>query len=200
MYSILFGEIGVIPRKITALLFCAAAIAIFSVYNEPVWGAWLPRWLYFIPRGISGTHTVPHYGGMLGAVYALILVVFLKLRGFLSDTDRSLFGVLLLIADAYALTLVFDIAFGDTSRFLQGGLTSMAAVAAFTVCVLGMRQYVALGLIVLCAMCVMNIISAESVLHLPGSFGIIFVFTSISLQCGNFFEKLGDAFSDIRGK
>ena len=197
MYSILFGRMGEVSRKITALLFCAAAIAIFSVYNEPVWGAWLPRWLYFIPRGISGTHTVLHYGGMLGAVFALILVAFLKLRGFLVDADMSLFGIMLLIADIYALTLVFDVAFGDTTKFLQGGVTSMAAIAALTICALGMRQYVPLALLSLGGICFMNIISAESVLYLPGSFGIILSFVSISLQCENFFEKLGDAFSSI---
>lgn len=200
MYSILFGRMGGISRKIAALILCAAAIAIFSVYDEPVWGAWLPRWLYFIPRGISGTHTVIHYGGMLGAVFAVILVTFLKIRGFLRDADSSLFGVILLIADTYALALAFDIALGDTSRFLQGGVTSMAAIAALTVCALGMRQYVAVALLVLGGTCFVNIISAESVLVLPGSLGIISAFASVSLQCGGFFERLGEAFSDIRGK
>lgn len=200
MGSCFFGEMSITSRKIAALALCAVSIAIFSIYDEPVWGAWLPRWLYWIPRHISGSHTVIHYGGMLGAVFALILVTFLKLRGFLSDADMSLFGLIIFTADIYTLNLVFDITFGDTSKFLQGGLTSMAAVAALTVCALGMRQYVALGLVTLGAMCFMNVISAESVLVLPGCFGIISAFVSISLQCGDFFEKLGDAFSGIKGK
>ena len=95
MSSGFFDEMSSTSRKIAALILCAVSIAIFSVYDEPVWGAWLPRWLYWIPRHISGSHTVIHYGGMLGALFALILVTFLKLRGFLSDADMSLSGLII---------------------------------------------------------------------------------------------------------
>lgn len=192
-------ELSPVAKKITALLLAAAAVVIFSVYREPLWGAWLPRFLYWIPRHISGEKTVVHPARILGAIMSIVLVVFLSLRGFL-PTHKSIWGLLILAVDIYMLALLFDVAFGDTGRMLQGGTTTIVAASAFSISALGMKQYVPLALIILGGLCVVNIVSAESVLVLPGSVGVILAFLSVFLQCDGFMEKLGDAFSGVSGK
>ena len=192
-------ELSSFAKKIAALLLAAAAILIFSVYREPLWGTWLPRFLYWIPRHISGEKTVVHQAGILGAIMAIVLVVLLSLRGFL-PTHKSVCGLLMLGIDIYLLALLFDVVFGDTGKFLQGGTTSMLAVAAFSVSAMGMRQYVPIALVALGGLCIANIISAESVLVLPGSVGVILSFLSVFLQCDDFMERLGGTFCNISNK
>lgn len=200
MSSPFFENMGEYARKLTALALAVSAVPFFSCYRVPLWGAWLPRWMYWIPRTISGEHNVLHYAGMLGVMFAIVLFAFLVLRGFLPDIEATPYGILMLIIDVYTMGLLFDIAFGDTSKFLQGGVTSMAAVAVLTVCTLGMRQYVVLGLIGLAFLCMVNIITAESVLFLPGSIGIVLAFASVFLQCGDFKARLSECMSGLGEK
>ena len=194
-----FDEMSETTCRLTALALAIMAGMIFSVYVEPVWGEWLPRWLYWIPRSISGEHTVVHQAGMVGIIMSMLLVVFLYLRGFLCIQKKSIYTCIMLFVDIYVLGLLFDIVFGDTSKFLQGGVTSMAAVGVYAVCVFGMKEYVSVAMVLLGCLCLVNIITAESVVFL-GSVGIILIFISLFLQCDNFFEKLGSITLDLKGK
>lgn len=200
MASAFFDRMGEYTQKLMALILALAALPFFTVYREPLWGAWLPRWLYWIPRMISGEHTVMHTAGMLGVILAIVLFMFLVLRGFLPDIQSTPYGIVMLVVDVYVMGLLFDVAFGDTTKFLQGGVTSLAAVALLTLSTLGMKQYMTLGLVGLGLLCMANIISAESVLWFPGSIGIILMFASLFLQCGDFVNKIKESMGPICGK
>lgn len=196
----LFETMSDSVQKVTAALLMGMGCVVFSGYIEPTVGAWLPRIFYGPLKFIFDEVHVIHYAGMLGTMMAIPFVAILALRGFITGVNKTLIGIITLAVDVYGIGLLFDIVFGDTSKFLQGGLSTMLALAAYALSILGMRQYVPLAMIGLGVMCIGNIIAAESMLVLPGSLGIILMFLSVFLQCDDFFGKLGEVTQSIRGK
>ena len=175
-------------KNILAFVLLAVSFLIFSAYKEPLWGAWLPRFLYLIPRAISGEHPTWHFPGMLAMILSVIFVGALALRDFL-PYNGSVYWIIMLLLNAYVVALIFEIVFGDTTKFLQGGVTTMAAVLPFIFFILGRKQDVSTAVGALGVLCVLNILSAEQILFIPGAFGIGAYFGSIWLQCDTKFKE-----------
>ena len=189
--------------KIGALVCNIVAWNMLSLYRMPKSGAtwtWLPRFCYVQLGSIFGTDIVRHHSGTLAGVIAGVILFALLIRGVLGNIRKiRLLGIFIILADVLVLTSVVDIVMGDTTKFLQGGLTTIIAVAAFTACVIGMKLYALVGLAVLFALCTANIISADKLLVHHGCYAVILLFASFFMQSQEFLANLNRyLFGDLR--
>ncbi|MBN2267407.1 MAG: hypothetical protein JW725_03650 [Candidatus Babeliaceae bacterium] len=187
---LLFGEWSHLrKRQLIGLGFGVVAIACFTIWNVPKIWQDAPTWSRWMLQPFGETSVI-RFPSLFATVLSLCVIVSLSQRRFLDCHVDNVFGILSLIINSWGFALVIELVVGRMDNFFEGGIVSFVLVTLYALSLLGVREVVPFAMGGIVVLLLIQLIAAESKLSIPGYFGAITLFLSLTLQFRELLPKL----------